>query len=279
MEVGQFKIGAIIQARLGSTRLPNKVLMPLPLGSNQTILSQIIKKIKEVDVICDVIVATSKLPINDKLEEYVRNLNIDCFRGEEEDVLSRFYHISQERNFDYVIRFTGDNPIVDTEYLKQFINNFFKKKLEYSYSANLPLGCNFEMMKSSEINKAYKNAENSYDKEHVTPFIKKNVNIKECYTFEKIEPYKNLRLTIDYPSDYALMTMIYSLLKNKQKSVKNIFKLIDNNNWIVNINKDNFQKKKYLNIDEEINSIIPTLKERELKRLLELLNKIKNYNN
>jgi spore coat polysaccharide biosynthesis protein SpsF len=279
MEVGQFKIGAIIQARLGSTRLPNKVLMPLPLGSNETILSQIIKKIKEVDIISDVIVATSKLPINDKLEEYVRNLNIDCFRGEEEDVLSRFYHISQERNFDYVIRFTGDNPIVDTEYLKQFINNFFKKKLEYSYSANLPLGCNFEMMKSSEINKAYKNAENSYDKEHVTPLIKKNANIKECYTFEKIEPNKNLRLTIDYPSDYALMTMIYSLLKNKQKSVKNIFKLIDNNNWIVNINKDNFQKKKYLNIDEEIKDILPLIKERELKRLLELLNKIKNYNN
>ena len=75
------------------------------------------------------------------------------------------------------------------------------------------------------------------------------------------------------------MTMIYSLLKNKQKSVKNIFKLIDNNNWIVNINKDNFQKKKYLNIDEEIKDILPLIKERELKRLLELLNKIKNYNN
>ena len=271
MAVGQFKIGAIIQARLGSSRLPNKVLMPLPLGSNQTILSQIIKKIKEVDVICDVVVATSKLPINDKLEEYIRNLNIDCFRGEEEDVLSRFYHISQERNFDYVIRFTGDNPIVDTEYLKQFINNFLKKKLEYSYSSNLPLGCNFEMMKSSEINKAYENTENSYDKEHVTPFIKRNANIKECYTFEKIEPYKSLRLTIDYPSDYALMTMIYSLLKNKKKSVKNIFKLIDNNNWMVNINKDNFQKKIYLNIDEEIENILPLIKERELNRLQKLL--------
>ena len=127
------------------------------------------------------------------------------------------------------------------------------------------------MMKSSEINKAYENTENSYDKEHVTPFIKRNANIKECYTFEKIEPYKSLRLTIDYPSDYALMTMIYSLLKNKQKSVKNIFKLIDNNNWMVNINKDNFQKKIYLNIDEEIEDILPLIKERELNRLQNLL--------
>ena len=275
MEVGQFKIGAIIQARLGSTRLPNKVLMPLPIGSNETILSQIIKKIKDVDIICDVIVATSKLPINDRLEEYVKSLNIDCFRGEEEDVLSRFYHISQERNFDYVIRFTGDNPVVDTVYLKQFINNFFKKKLEYSYSTNLPLGCNFEMMKSSEIVQAYENTEDMFDKEHVTPFIKRNAKSKEYFTFENIQLNENLRLSVDHPSDYALMTMIYSLLKNKQKSVKNIFKLIDNNNWMVNINKDNFQKKKYLNIDEEINSIIPILHERESKRLLELLNRIK----
>ena len=274
MEVGQFKIGAIIQARLGSTRLPNKVLMPLPIGSNETILSQIIKKIKEVDIISDVIVATSKLPINDRLEEYVKSLNIDCFRGEEEDVLSRFYHISQERNFDYVIRFTGDNPVVDNLYLKQFINNFFKKKLEYSYSTNLPLGCNFEMMKSSEIMQAYENTEDMFDKEHVTPFIKRNAKRKEYFTFENIQLNENLRLSVDHPSDYALMTMIYSLLKNKQKSVKNIFKLIDNNNWMVNINKDNFQKKKYLNIDEEIEEIIPFLKERELVRLEKLLKDI-----
>ena len=274
MAVGQFKIGAIIQARLGSTRLPNKVLMPLPIGSNETILSQIIKKIKEVDIISDVIVATSKLPINDRLEEYVKSLNIDCFRGEEEDVLSRFYHISQERNFDYVIRFTGDNPVVDNLYLKQFINNFLKKKLEYSYSTNLPLGCNFEMMKSSEIVQAYENTEDMFDKEHVTPFIKRNAKRKEHFTFENIQLNENLRLSVDHPSDYALMTMIYSLLKNKQKSVKNIFKLIYNNNWMVNINKDNFQKKKYLNIDEEIEEIIPFLKERELVRLEKLLKDI-----
>lgn len=271
MEVGQFKIGAIIQARLGSSRLPNKVLMPLPLGSNETIISQIIKKIKEVDIISDVVVATSKLPINDKLEKYVRSLNIDCFRGEEEDVLSRFYYISEKRNFDYVIRFTGDNPIVDTEYLKQFINNFFKKKLEYSYSTNLPLGCNFEMMKSSEIVKAYENTVDVFDKEHVTPYIKINAKRKEYFAFENIQLNKNLRLTVDYPSDYALITMIYSSLKNKNKSLKNILKLIDNNYWMVNINKDNFQKKKYLNMDEEIEDILPLIKERQLNRLQNLL--------
>jgi spore coat polysaccharide biosynthesis protein SpsF len=269
MAAGQFKIGAIIQARLGSTRLPNKVLMPLPIGSNETILSQIIKKIKEVDIISDVIVATSKLPINDRLEEYVKSLNIDCFRGEEEDVLSRFHYISQERNFDYVIRFTGDNPVVDTVYLKQFINNFLKKKLEYSYSTNLPLGCNFEMMKSSEIVQAYENTEDMFDKEHVTPYIKRNAKKTEYFLFNNISVINNLRLTIDYASDYAFMNLIYKMLKSK--SVKSIINLIEENHWLLDINNNNFQKKEFKNINEEIENILPIIKERELNRLQKIL--------
>jgi len=273
MEVGQFKIGAIIQARLGSTRLPNKVLMPLPLGSNQTILSQIIKKIKEVDIICDVIVATSKLPINDKLEEYVRNLNIDCFRGEEEDVLSRFYHISQERNFDYVIRFTGDNPIVDTVYLKQFINNFLKKKLEYSYSNNLPLGCNFEMMKSEKLVLAKEFANTVFDKEHVTPYIKRTASKIEYYKFKNYQPLENLRLTIDYPTDYAFIQLLFEMLKNKDKTLKNIDYLVSKTAWLLDINKNNFQKKGYSNLEEEITALLPFLQERGFNRIEKILKK------
>jgi spore coat polysaccharide biosynthesis protein SpsF len=271
MAAGQFKIGAIIQARLGSTRLPNKVLMPLPIGSNETILSQIIKKIKEVDIISDVIVATSKLPINDRLEEYVKSLNIDCFRGEEEDVLSRFYHISQERNFDYVIRFTGDNPIVDNLLLKEFISNFISNDLDYSCSNNLPLGCNFEMMKASEIIKAHENSKNVFDKEHVTPFVKRNSNKTADFTFNNIKVIPNLRLTIDYASDYALINLIYAMLKDKSKSVKNIINIITENLWLLDINNNNFQKKEFKNIDEEIKNILPLIKERELNRLQKIL--------
>ena len=271
MEVGQFKIGAIIQARLGSTRLPNKVLMPLPIGSNETILSQIIKKIKEVDIISDVIVATSKLPINDRLEEYVKSLNIDCFRGEEEDVLSRFYHISQERNFDYVIRFTGDNPVIDTEYLKQFINNLLKKKLEYSCSTNLPLGCNFEMIKIDQLNLAYETTKKAYDIEHVTPFIKNTAKNIELYSFKGFRLIKQLRLTVDYPSDYAFVQMVFLSLQNKDISLNKINKLINDCPWLLEINKNNFQKKKYQNIEQEIKELLPLLKERELIRVHKLL--------
>ena len=124
MAVGQFKIGVIIQARLGSTRLPNKVMLPMPLGSERTIISEIIERVKDVSEISNVIVATSISKVNDDLESYIDSLKVECYRGSENDVLSRFYEIVIKHNFEYVIRLTGDNPIVDNILLKEFISNF-----------------------------------------------------------------------------------------------------------------------------------------------------------
>ena len=271
MAVGQFKIGVIIQARLGSTRLPNKVMLPLPVGSERTIISEIIERVKDVSEISNVIVATSISKVNDDLESYIDSLKVECYRGSENDVLSRFYEIVIKHNFEYVIRLTGDNPIVDNLLLKEFISNFISNDLDYSYSNNLPLGCNFEMMKASEIIKAYKNTEDLFDKEHVTPYIKRFAKKTEDFLFNNIGVINNLRLTIDYASDYAFINLIYTMLKNKSKSVKNIIKLIEGNLWLLDINNTNFQKKEFKNIDEEIENILPLIKERELNRLQKLL--------
>ena len=271
MAVGQFKIGAIIQARLGSTRLPNKVMLPLPVGSEKTIISEVIERVKDVSEISNVIVATSISKVNDDLESYIDSLKVECYRGSENDVLSRFYEIVIKHNFDYVIRLTGDNPIVDNILLKEFISNFISNDLDYSYSNNLPLGCNFEMMKASEIIKAHKNSEDLFDKEHVTPYIKRFAKKTEDFLFNNIVVINNLRLTIDYASDYAFINLIYTMLKDKSKSVKNIINLIGDNLWLLDINNINFQKKEFKNIDEEIENILPLIKERELKRLHNLL--------
>jgi len=271
MAVGQFKIGVIIQARLGSTRLPNKVMLPLPVGSERTIISEIIERVKVVSEISNVIVATSKSKVNDDLESYMDSLKVECYRGSENDVLSRFYEIVLKHNFEYVIRLTGDNPIVDNILLKEFISNFISNDLDYSYSNNLPLGCNFEMMKASEIIKAYKNTEDLFDKEHVTAYIKRFAKNTEDFLFNNLGVINNLRLTIDYASDYAFINLIYTMLGNKSKSVKNIIKLIEGNLWLLDINNTNFQKKEFKNIDEEIENILPLINERELYRLKKLL--------
>lgn len=243
MAVGQFKIGVIIQARLGSTRLPNKVMLPLPVGSKKTIISEIIERVKDVSGISNVIVATSRSKVNDSLESYIDSLKVECYRGSENDVLSRFYDIIIKYKFEYIIRLTGDNPVLDILLLKEFINNFISNDLDYSCSINLPLGCNFEMMKASEIINAHENSNNLFDREHVTPYIKRNANKTADFTFNNIKVIPNLRLTIDYASDYAFINLIYTMLKGKSKSVKNIINLIEKNNWLLDINENKFQKK------------------------------------
>ena len=271
MAVGQFKIGIIIQARLGSTRLPNKVMLPLPAGGEKTIISEVIESVKDVSEISNVIVATSTSKVNNDLESYINSLKVECYRGSENDVLSRFYDIVIKHKFKYIIRLTADNPIVDNLLLKEFIRNFISNDLDYSYSNNLPLGCNFEMMKASEIINAHENSENLFDKEHVTPFIKRNANKTVDFIFNNIKVIPNLRLTIDYASDYAFINLIYTMLKGKPKSIKNIINLVEKNNWLLDVNKSNFQKKEFKNIDEEIKNILPLIKQRGLKRLQKLL--------
>ena len=101
-------------------------------------------------------------------------------------------------------------------------------------------------------------------------FAKKTEN----FLFNNIVVINNLRLTIDYASDYAFINLIYTMLKNKSKSVKNITNLIEDNFWLLDINKSNFQKKEFKNINQEIENILPLIKERGLNRLQKLLSNL-----
>lgn len=271
MAVGQYKIGAIIQARLGSTRLPNKVLMPLPINSKNTIISHAINQLKKISQISKIIVATSTSIVNNKLEKYVLDLDIDCYRGDENDVLSRFYNIVEQNDFDYVLRLTGDNPVIDNDYLIEFIENCIAKELDYSCSKNLPIGCNFEIIKTGELIKAHKHATCLYDKEHVTPYIRKNAKNISYYNFETYKKGYNLRLTIDYPTDYAFMQIVFSKLKNELITLEKVNEIVAKDLWILDINKDNYQKLENATLQEEIQTILPIIKERDLNKLLKFL--------
>lgn len=266
MEGGQYKIGAIIQARLGSKRLPNKVIMPIG-NTGRTIISQIIYRLNKLKIIDKVVIATSISEINDRLVNYAKELNVDCFRGDEENVLSRFSNIVEKNEFDYVLRFTADNPIIDSIRLEKFIEEVITKKLDYCYSQNLPLGCNFEMIKASLLVEANDRAIIPYDKEHVTPYVKRETNNKSFFKFPKNDLFDRLRLTIDYPSDYSFIYLISGLLNGKELNIDNIESLIRENHWLLKINESNFQKKQYTNISEEILEILPVLKEREMWRI------------
>ena len=266
MEVGRYSIGAIIQARLGSTRLPNKIL--LPIGKKRgTILSQIFHRLKETKSVSKIILATSENRVNDTLEEYSKEQGIECYRGDEDNVLSRFSDVVKGNNFDYVLRFTA------VKLLENFIEYVVVQNLDYCYSTNLPLGCNFEIIKSSLIVEANEKSTSAYDKEHVTPYIKRNSKNKKLYKFEEDSILNDLRLTVDYPSDYSFIYLLSSMLGDKTLDLNNIKKIVNSNYWLKEINKKNFQKKEYENLEEEIKDLMPVIKEREMKRVEKMLTK------
>lgn len=269
---GQFKITAIIQARVGSARLPNKVLLPLPATSDNSILKILTLALREVDLIDEIFVATSRDKSNDSIETECDKLSINCYRGSEEDVLSRFSEIVSNTPSDYVLRFTADNPVIDISRLKKFINNHLAKALDYSKTDGLPLGCNFEMIKSASLISANKNTKISYHREHVTPYIIENTSKKEVFGFKSLGPIKNMRFTIDYPSDYAFMNLVYSYLDNNLSySLEDFSNIIKKNPWLSKINTSNYQKTKAETFIEEIEAIIPIAKSLELNKLSDFL--------
>ena len=156
-------IGAVIQARLGSSRLPGKVLKELPLGSGKSIIQHIINSLRKVKRIDLIVIATSKGKENNTIEELFRDSDIVVFRGDENDVLSRFALVSEKHNLTNVIRFTGDNPIIDVDILNCLIEHHVNNQFDHTSTKGLPLGTNINMFTANALMQAHNNATSEYD--------------------------------------------------------------------------------------------------------------------
>lgn len=271
--VNKLKIGAVIQARLGSTRLPDKVLMDFPLGSGNPILSSIIKGTKKSELINNIFIAA---PIQDlKIKEFSNKHDVDFFGGSEKNVFSRFFEITKKNKLDIVIRLTGDNPFIDSKLLDQSISYHIKNKVDYSYTEGLPLGCNFEIITGKAIIKLNSLALDSNCKEHVTTEIKRNKNFtKQNIPFDFGNDIKNIRLTIDYPIDYAVANLVFDMLQG-DFSIESLKAHFIKNKWVFNLNKNQVQKKQTTTLKEELEESIVALSSLELMKSADILrNKI-----
>lgn len=274
------KIAFIIQARMKSTRLPGKILMPLPLGSNHPLLLWIVNALK-----CskyhnnNIYIATSINKENDLLVEFCNQHNIHIFRGDEEDVLSRFTSIIKENNCDTVIRLTADNPIIDIEILDNTIGFHILNNHDYTKTEGLPIGMNFEIICSLTLLKTEGYKITEQDKEHVTLFIKNSNKYKIGNYVACNNPLlKNLRLTVDYPSDFSLISTILTQIlfdSNKKNGIQLIEETFKKYPWLFNSNSNNLQKRQFENEQDEINFVVDFLLNNEFYNASNRLKKIK----
>ncbi len=210
------KVVAIIQARMASTRLPKKVLVEI-LG--KPLISHLLIRLKGVESLDEVVLATTVQPEDDILEEWARSNNVMCFRGSQDNVLSRFYHCAVKCNADVIVRVTADDPLKDPVIISQAIDLFLEDS-ELDYVSNTikptyPEGIDIEVFSLKALSQAYKLAEKASDLEHVTPYIWRHPNDFCLLNFEAVEDFSNLRITLDYQEDLQLISRVITHFKEQ----------------------------------------------------------------
>ena len=212
------KIIGIIQARMGSNRLPGKSLMYI---NGVPLLERIIRLQKDTLLLDDYIVATSDLKIDDDIEILCKSLQVKCYRGSETNVLERFIDIINLYNPKIIVRLTGDNIFVDADLINYCLEAYLNKikKIKYGYigvDTGFPFGLSLEIFDKLEFLKL-KDLDNKSEKEHVTWGLKKKLkkdNILKIPPPIKVNP-SNIRLSLDTEEDLNyILTFLKKLDKN-----------------------------------------------------------------
>jgi glutamate-1-semialdehyde 2,1-aminomutase len=202
------KIIALVQARMGSKRLPGKVLRYV---SEYTLIQVLLERLSRSKKIDQIILASSVDPLNDELETYVKELGFPVERGSEDNVLERFYFAARAHNADIVIRITGDCPLVDSELVDQCIQEFLDKKVDYLSNTNPPTfpdGLDVEVFSFNALEKAYQEASSNFDLEHVTPYLRTPEKFTQA-SINNNQDYSNLRWTVDELVDLKVIKNIF----------------------------------------------------------------------
>ncbi|MEC7276627.1 MAG: glycosyltransferase family protein [Bdellovibrionota bacterium] len=228
-------IVAIVQARTSSTRLPKKVLEPL--GESCMLVEQI-KRMQKAKTLSKIVVATSDDPSDDAIEELCKEHDFYYFRGDLNNVLSRYYYCAKEHKADVVVRVTGDCPLIDPILMDQIIEFHLKKHSEYTSNARpatYPDGLDVEVFSFLKLEDAFNNATLPSEKEHVSPYIFKNT--KDFLNFENTEDFSKLRVTVDNKEDLEVVRAVFNeLSKEENFGYQEIIQFLVNNPEISKLN-------------------------------------------
>jgi spore coat polysaccharide biosynthesis protein SpsF len=200
------KVIIITQARIGSTRFPGKVL---ELIGGESLLSIHLNRLKKSTLAQEIIVATTFELEVEKIINIAKATGVKFFQGSTEDVLDRFYKAGMSYSPDYIVRVTSDCPLIDPHLIDCLITKVLRENIDYisnTFNEDFPDGQDVEIFKWEVLKETWQNAKLISEREHVTPFMRKNTNIKggELFSGKSInssEYYGNVRMTVDEPED------------------------------------------------------------------------------
>lgn len=199
----------IVQARMGSTRLPNKVMK---LINGVPMIELLLTRLTHAEQVDQIIVATGEGDSNLPLFNHVVKLGFECFRGSESDVLDRYYQAAKQTGADIVVRITGDCPLVDPALVDEVIRRFKMSNVDYLSNTappSFPDGLDVEVFRFTVLERSAREADTTFDREHVTPYLRNSGHFR-LDVIQHSEDLSDLRWTVDEPDDFEVISAVFS---------------------------------------------------------------------
>jgi spore coat polysaccharide biosynthesis protein SpsF len=212
---------AIIQARMGSSRLPGKVLKDL---CGEPLLLREVVRVRRAQTIGQVVVATTVDPQDTPIVDMCRSYGVPCFRGDPHDVLDRYCRAAQLFNAETIVRLTGDCPLIDPREIDRTVRAFFDANVDFAanrlpppWKRTTPIGMDTEVVGFENLSRAWREAKSKYAREHVMPYFYEKEGRFEILLVEHEPDLSEYRLTVDTVEDLALIRKIYTHFEGSEE--------------------------------------------------------------
>lgn len=237
-------IGIISQARMTSTRLPGKVLLTI---GDKPVLQYHLERLQKSNL--PIFLATTTNASDDLIVAFAQEHQVPCYRGDEQNVLSRYYECARQNNLDVIIRVTSDCPLIDGNLIAAAVHEYKQAQDKNLYFSNclvrtFPRGFDFEIFSFALLEEAYLKASLPAELEHVTPYINQNQSGQvHVGHFTQAEDKSQYRITLDTPEDFELIRILIEQYQAQNLSAAEIIQVLDANPELVSINAQVEQKK------------------------------------
>jgi len=234
--INSMNIVAIVQARMGSTRFPNKVMKMV---GGKPMISLLLERLSKSKKINTIMLATSDNENNIPLIDYIESINYPVFIGSEKNVLERYYQAAKKENADVIVRITGDCPLIDSGIIDELIEKFIENDVDYSSNrepSTFPDGLDAEVIKMAALERVHREADTDYQKEHVTPYIIHSEDFSKYYLTHS-KDLSNERWTVDEPEDLEVVREIVNHFPSTDFTWLDVLKLREESPDIFSKNK------------------------------------------
>lgn len=232
------KVVAVIQARMGSSRLPGKVLLDL---HGRTMLRRVVERARRASLVDEVVVATTRHTADEPIIEECRRIGAPCFLGSEEDALDRYNRAAEAHRADVVVRITSDCPLIDPSETDRVVRAFLDSRPDYASNVlrrTYPRGLDTEAMSSATLAHAWLEAREPYERIHVTPYIYDHPETFQLLSVTGREDHSNYRWTVDTPEDLQFVGEVYRLLGDRDMAGwREVLALMQANPRLAEINR------------------------------------------